>query len=727
MKRISALIVKHKVIISIIIAILTLISGVVIFFVRLNSDMISYLPKSMPTSEGLAYMKEHFGMEGDATVGINGASEKQVEEIVAKIQAVKGLKKDGVMWYGSIDSLAGSGGVLADGITPALKENKTLRNLLHPKIDSKDQCYILMLFLDVPSSSNEASAALDEISAIIQPHEHVFGGGAQLTRAIFKSVYGDIAKFLIAGFLIILFILLITTTSILEPAILLLTLGSSIIINLGTNIIFGSISTVTFAISSLLQIGLSMDYAIFLMHAFYDEREYAVTDNEAMRKAIPKTFSTVFSSALTTVFGFISLFFMRFTMGADIGRVLAKGVLISMLIVIVLQPCLILIFRKALTRTSHKILVPRFNKFTSFSIKHSIPIVVVCLALFIVAITLQSKMEYSYMKMGIESKNPTKLEQRVNVVGNSIVLIVPVKNGMDDLEKQRKFNDDLIKINGVSDVMGIYNIMPRNDLVIDSFISRNLTTSNMFESFIKNKHTIYTVMIEADPESKEATRIMKDINHLVNRDENFKGQETYITGTAQSIQDLAAITPQDFIIVSALSILAIFIILLFTLKSIKLSAILVFIIQIAIFINLAISYFAKLNLNFMAYIVISAVQLGATVDYAILFAVKFQRYKKQMSIIKAVYKAMNESAVSIITSASIIAGATLTVSLLSSNLIVKQLTLLIGRGAIISCILILFVLPAATSLFMGQKKFDFYKMKKMDHKNRWKKIFKKND
>ena len=728
MKRLSNFIVKNRVAILIIVSILMLISGVAFFFVRINSDMISYLPSHKPTKQGIQFLVDNFGMQGDATLGINGMQESDVEKLVNEISQVKGVRKEsGVMWYGSISSLGNND--IMQALSGDITANEEIMSIFHPKIDDKDQCYVLMLFLDVPSSSNEATKALNEIDSIVQEYkktntslEYHFGGSSALTRDIFNSVFGEIWKFLIIGLLIIFLILLLTTTSVIEPIILLLTLGVSIILNMGTNIIFGEISTVTLAVSALLQLGLSMDYAIFLIHAYYAEKKFCLDDLEAMRRAIGKTFSTVFSSALTTVFGFIALFFMQFTMGADIGRVLAKGVFLSMVTVIILQPCLILIFRKPLKKYSHRILVPRFNKVGSFSVKNNKKLFILMLLFILPTMIMQSKVKYSYMEMGLSNPNPTKLQQTVNTIGNSIITIVPVKNGIENLETQREFAKEIKQIKNVSHIMGLYSMLPEGNIVLDGFVSRNLTTSEIFSQMVQPDintgihYTIYSIMMsdKVASESKEAEEVLRQIQELTDKyfgeeakknnlatyyEYEGKPAKVYVTGTAQSVKDLAEITPQDFKIVSLVSILAILIILIFTLKSFKISVLLIAIIELGIFMNLAISYLTKVPINFMAYIIISAVQLGATVDYAILYTVTYQRKKQEMGVKRAGYEATVETGMSITTSASIIAGACLSVSMVAKNLIIKQLTELIGRGAIISAVLVILLLPAILVTF----------------------------
>lgn len=717
MNKIAKFIVKHRTLIAIIMALLVIVSSIVLFFVKINSDVISYLPKDKPTKQGLNYLVENFNLKGDVTIGIKGLDKDHTKEAVDQISKLPHVKKDnGVMWIGTIEDQTSS----ITAVIPGIIDQKLLSDMLTPKIDdSEDPVFIVMVFLSVPSASNEATKTINDIVKILdsqkpnatETFEYRFGGSAAITRDIFNSVFGEVWKFAIIGLLVIIIILVLTTKSLIEPIILLLTLGASILLNMGSNIIFGEVSSVTTSISAILQLGLSMDYAIFLIHAYYKEKELGYDDETAMQRAIPKTFSTVFASALTTVFGFIALFFMQFQMGADLGRVLAKGVFLSMLTVLLLQPSLILIFKRPFAKYSHKVLAPSFQKPASYLVRHKYVVFLVCLFILIPSIILQSKVTYSYMDLGTQSKNPTALETTVNTMGNTIVVVVPIKkdaNGQlteEELEKQKRFVKDLksIKQNGnqvVQNVMGLFSMIPENNIVVDGFLQKNLFKFEAFKQFVNNEHTIYSVMLDSkiNPESEECMNIIDDINAYVKK-EFGDNAEYYITGTAQSVKDLKEITPNDFLIVTLVSMLSIFIILLFTIKNFGVSVLLIALIELGIFFNIAISVLFKVHLNFMAYIVISAVQLGATVDYAILYTINFKRNKEHMSIKEAARQASKDTGASILTSASIIAGSCLSVSVFSGNLIIKQLTMLIGRGALISAVLVLFALPALLCMF----------------------------
>lgn len=544
-----------------------------------------------------------------------------------------------------------------------------------------------------------------------------------MTKDIFDSTINEIWKYLLVAILVMFIILLLTTTSLVEPFIFMLTLGVSIVINMGTNIILPSVSVVTFAASSILQLGLSMDYAIFMMHAYAEERKHTLDDGLAMQRAIPRTFSTITSSALTTVGGFIALFFMKFKIGADLGMVLAKGVFLSLLTVICLQPCLMLLLGKLTRKTEHRIMVPKLRHVASFSITHRKIIVIIATLILIPCIFLQGKVGLTYIKFVKEPENPTRIQQSVNSMSNSLILIVPAGEG--DYEKNREL---LERIDGLGDqvkaVMGVYSMLP-DDLapyltkltgamsdpefsqILKDYGLESMLGSmdmSMLDSFVSNGYTMYSVMISGEAESAQAAATLASIHRYCEEIFGADQQKYYVTGMTQAVEDLRLITPADFTIVTVVSIAIILFVLLFALKSLKLSALLIAVIELGIFINLTISFLFGQSINFMAYIIISSIQLGATVDYAILYTVKYQRNLDIMPAKEAAYRALRDSGVSIITSVAIMAGCCLSVSLVTSNVIVGEITMMIARGSVISGILVMLLLPALLVVFTSNKK-----------------------
>lgn len=749
MKRFAKFVVKYRLILLGVMLLITIASLFAMSYVNVNSDILSYLPEDVDMTIGMNFMKENFDMQGDAIIGVQGATYEDMQELVALIEEKGGTKEGGIIWYGllkdmqDIDWSQLENPVIANIVnnllskynlkiedlkemTEQLSTNPEIVSMFHPD----DDTYLMMLQLNVPSSSNEAMNLLSDIEDHLENKgfEYAMGGSTQITREIFDSTIGEIGKYAVVAVLVMFIILLLTTNSLIDPIVFMLTLGVSIVINMGTNLILPSVSVVTYAASSILQLALSMDYAIFLMHSFAEEQKKTLDDNLAMERAIPKTFSTISASALTTVGGFLALFAMRFKIGEDLGIVLAKGVFLSLLTVILLQPCLMLLTKKLARKTQHRIIVPKFKTVASKAVTNRKTIVAIALALLIPVVIMQNMVDLSYIKFVEENPNPTAIEQKVDALSNSLVVIVPAKtenlNGESNVADQYDFLEKIKARDDVNAVLGLFSMLPEDsaegivDLVNDEQMGNLMASSgmdmSMITGFLNNGYTMYSIMLDADPESDEGTLALKEIRALL--DETFGAENYYITGMTQAVSDLQDITPTDFMVVSIVSVAIIFIILLFTLKSFKMSTIVVLVIEFGIFVNLSISYIFGQSINFMAYIILSSIQLGATVDYAILYTVKYQNYLGFKSAREAAYTALTESGVSILTSVAILAGCCLSVSLITTNIIVSEITLMIARGAIISGILVMLLLPALLIISTGNQKLEKRNIRKLQNK-----------
>ena len=688
MEKFSKFIVKHKLAISIAFLVITIASIICLFFVPINSDIISYLPEDMTTSVGYAKLKELFDMESDAIVAVKGASEGQMTEITKKMQALDGVRENGITWYGTLDSfgdIGNIGGIDAEELIEQIKNNPDVKKLFCPK----DGIYTIMVQMSVASSTNEASNVLKQTKKIIEDYglEYAVGGSAEISTNLLGTVVKEMPYFLIAACLIAILVLVLTTSSFFEPVILLTTLAISVFLNMGTNIILKDVSVITFATSAILQLALSMDYSIFLMHAFRDERRKCFDDRTAMIRAIPKTLSTVCASALTTVGGFIALMFMQFGIGADLGIVLAKGVLMSMLTVLLLQPCLILFTSKTTAKLEHPVHLPKFQKSAEVAIKGRKPMLAIALIALVPMIYCGLSISYSYMKMEKDKSEFTEVQQVVEVMGNSILICAPNANGKTHLA----FIEDVKKIENVNVVSSIYSLAPEEmvDTLSQAIRLLAYVENSPLKAYANNG--LYTLMINTESESAEEGVLLQNVRDTLGK---YFGDNYYITGMAQAVNDLSVVTPKDFALVSAISAVIIFLILMFSIRSAKYSLALMGVVEFGIFINLALNFIIQTPVNFMAYIIISSVQMGATVDYAILLATKFKRNMATMPVKQACLKATKDSTLSIITSATILGALCLAVCAITTNAIIGQVTLLIGRGAIISAVLILFVLPA---------------------------------
>lgn len=759
MKRFAKFVVKYRLIILGVMLLLMIASLFAMSYVNVNSDILSYLPEDVDMTQGLNFMKENFDMQGDAIIGVQGATYEDMQELVSLIENKGGTKQGGIIWYGLlkemqdidwtmlenpwvaslVNNLLNKYGLKMEDLkemTEQLSNNPEIVSLFHPD----DETYLIMLQLNVPSSSNEAMDLLSEIENYFDEKglDYAMGGSTQITREIFDSTIGEIGKYALVAVLVMFIILLLTTNSIIDPIVFMVTLGVSIVVNMGTNLILPSVSVVTYAASSILQLALSMDYAIFLMHSFAEEQKKTLDDKLAMERAIPKTFSTISASALTTVGGFLALFAMRFKIGEDLGLVLAKGVFLSLVTVVLLQPCLMLLTNKIARKTQHRIIVPKFKNVASYAVTHRKTIVTIALLLLIPTVIMQNMVELSYIKFVEEDPNPTAIEQKVDALSNSLVVIVPAKtesmDGESNIKDQYEFLEKIRERDDVNAVMGLFSMLPEDvaegivNLVNDEDMEKLMASSgmdmSMITGFLNNGYTMYSVMINAESESAEGTKALNEIRAIL--DDTFGAGEYYITGMTQAVSDLQGITPTDFMVVSLVSVAIIFVILLFTLRSLKMSTIVVLVIEFGIFVNLSISYIFGQTVNFMAYIILSSIQLGATVDYAILYTVKYQNYLGIRSAREAAYTALTESGVSIMTSVAILAGCCLSVSLITTNIIVSEITLMIARGSIISGILVMVLLPALLIISTGNQKLEKRSIRRLQNKS-MKKVYKEGN
>lgn len=701
MQKFADFIIKHKLAMIIVIVTLMIASIVCFLFVDVNSDIISYLPDDIATSQGYAFLKETFGMESDAIVSVQGASKEQMKEITSRMQKLEGVRDKGITWYGTLDSFSiggiSLGGMTGDELVAKIKSDPSVIKLLHPKED----IYNIMVQMTEASSTKVAANVLKETKKIIAEYEGVdfaVGGSAEIATSLLGTVTGEMPYFLVVAAIIAILVLVLTTKSFFEPVILLTTLVISILLNMGSNIIFGNISVITFATSAILQLALSMDYSIFLMHSFREERLKCYDDKTAMSRAIPKTFSTVCASALTTVGGFLALVFMQFGIGADLGLVLAKGVFMSMLTVILLQPCLMLFASKTTKKLEHPVHLPSFKKSAELAIKGRKPFLVIALIALVPVIYCGLSISYSYMKMDKDSKHvPTQVESIVEEMGNSILICVP--NGDDDGKSHLQFINEIKAIEEVSVVSSLYAMLPEELVPEISKLATSFFAPDQLKAYINRAsngeyYVLYTVMLDTESESAEEGELLGEIKSLLTKHFEKFGVPYYITGMAQAVNDLSIVTPKDFALVSMISAVIIFFILMLSIGSVKYSLALMAVVEFGIFINLALNFIISVPVNFMAYIIISSVQMGATVDYAILLTTKFKRNMMTMPVKQACYQAVKDSSLSILTSATILGGLCLAVCAITTNAIIGQVTMLIGRGAIISSILILFVLPS---------------------------------
>lgn len=703
MTRITKFILNHKAWIIAIFAVVIILSVVGVFFVEKNSDIQEYLPEDSLSSIGKAELSEKFGIKGEFSIAIKGASRGYLDSFTASLEGKDVVKQ--VAWIGKFDALRDAEGDYERYFEESYA--KVLSKYVKIADDGKE-VYILGVYLSTNNSDEKVVNLISELSENLEKaakdgniDEYFMGGGAVNSKTMLESSIGEIPKYLVIAVIAIAIILAITTKSWLEPLVFLVTLGISIIINMGSNIMLGTISTITYSASTILQLALAMDYSIFLMHSFYEERKNAplADAKTAMSRALPKTLKSVSASALTTIGGFIALFAMEFGIGIDLGAVLAKGVLLSLITVVVLQPVLILLLDKPISKTQHRFFNPKLKRVPKFATKHYRPIILVALLLVVPAFLGQLAVPLSYLTVERENPNPTQAEIVVQKANNQVIILLPDNSEKDskDFEKHYKLINRLqnkTEFPEIENVFSAYTLVPRIVYVLGIELPPELQ-AQLTGNFFQGGYVLYTVELNTPIESQET---FNAINRMSFNAQSIFGEGVKVgmTGLAVAANDLNDITPTDFMKVSLISAGIIFLILLLTYRSFIHSLILLFVIELGIWINLSLVTLTGIHINFMSYLIISSIQLGATVDYAILAASKYRQElaNGERDEIKAIYTGISKASPSIMVSASILIIACISVFSVTSNVIMQEITVLIAAGALMSTILVMTLLPA---------------------------------
>jgi predicted RND superfamily exporter protein len=634
--------------------------------------MSSYLSKDMNSIQGRNILEKQFDIKGTAELMLVDKKPYEVVEIKRRIQELPGVQK--VIWLDDVEDIK----------KPAeFMDKATYARFVRGKYS------LLQIQFTGTNDSKITQDAFKKIEKMMDG-EYYLGGQAAVSNDTQNTTSREMTYYSIAAVIIITIILLMSTSSYLEPLLFFAAIGVAIIINMGTNLIFGRVSSMTFSVASIIQLAVSMDYSIFLLHRYHEESQYS-DEKSAMIRAIEKTFSSVSASALTTVAGFLALVIMKYGIGKDMGLVLAKGVFLSLISVITLLPCLVLIADRRFSKHKHKILLPSFNKSSKWIVKFRY-IAIVLVALIAIPVFLgQTKLKYYYSneKTLSEDKKAVVANKKINEVfdkNNELIVIVPIS----EKAKINGLVKDIKAINNVSSVEGLYTMADR--AIPESFVPESVR-----KTFLSNEYTYFLAGIESDTEGEVTKGTIESIKKVLENNYN----KFYITGEAAIYFDLQSVTSSDFNNVNIISIILIGLILLLTFKSITLPIILVFVIQLGIWINLSIPYFQGQVINFISFIVIGAIQLGATVDYAILFTSRYRENLDELTPLEAMKKTISDTGRSVLTSVLILAAGTFSVYFITTIKSAAEITLLIGRGAIISLILVYILLPALLLIFGG--------------------------
>lgn len=642
---------------------------------RVNYDILSYLPKDIETMEGQDILVDQFGTGAFSLYVVEGMEDKDISALKEKIENVDHVSK--VIWYDSFADLSVPKSMLPDSLYDAFNN------------DEKDATMMAIIFDDT-TSADETMDAIEEIRKISNKQCFLSGMSAVVVDTK-KLSEKETPIYVLIAVILSSIILAITMDSIMIPVLFLASIGMAIVYNLGSNIFMGQVSYITKALAAVLQLGVTMDYSIFLWHSYKAQQKEYTDKKEAMAHAIAETVSSVVGSSITTVAGFVALCFMSFTLGLDLGIVMAKGVVLGVIACVTILPSLILVFDKAIEKTTHKVILPEFKGVGKFIAKHYR----IFLVLFVI-ILIPALYGYKHTKVyyKLDSSLPDSLEsvqankelaEAFNMNSTHMILVTNDQSDKDT----RNMMTDIESIDGVKFCLGL-------DSIIGAGIPSNFIPSEVTEALKSDDWQLILVGSEYEVASDEVNNQCTEIDNTI----DSYNEKNMLVGEAPCTKDLINITDKDFASVSTVSIGAIFIIILCVFGSISLPIVLVAVIEFAIFINMGIPCFTGTEIPFIASIVIGTIQLGATVDYAILMTTKYKRnrlggYRK----FDAVATACQESVQSIVVSALSFFAATFGVGLYSDIDMISALCTLMARGALISMCSVILMLPSALMLF----------------------------
>ncbi len=674
MKKFGQFIVKARYAILIIGILLLIPSAIGYFSTRVNYDLLYYLPDGIDTMTGQDILLNDFGSGAFGLVFVDGLTDKQTADLKADIENVEHVSK--VLWYDSFADLNMPKSMLPDKIYDAF---------------NKDGATIMMVIFNDTSSGDGTMEAIENIRSVTN-HKCMISGISAIVTDTKNLAESETVIYVGIAVALSIIILSILMDSWVISLFFLLSIGMAIVYNLGSNIFMGEISYITKALAAVLQLGVTMDYSIFLWHSYQEQLEIMPNDNKnAMANAITATISSVVGSSITTVAGFIALCFMSFTLGLDLGVVMAKGVILGVISCVTILPSMILVCDKMIEKTKHRPLLPEFKKIPRFITKHYAVFIIIFLILLFPAIYGQGNTNVYYdltlsLPENLESVRAQKEIADKFDLGSANIILVDSQTPDKDVSR---LLDELKDIDGIQYALGLQTVLDGS--IPDSFIPKDVTSE------LKNdNYEMLVFMSEYKTGSDEANAQCSAVENIIKKyDKNGM-----LVGEAACTRDLIKITNKDFAVVSFVSIFLIFIIIALVFKSAVLPVILVAVIEFAIFINMGIPFYTGTTLPFIASIVIGTIQLGATVDYAILMT---NRYRLERSLGKdkkqAAQDALTASMKSVIVSACTFFGATFGVGIYSSIDMISSLCLLMARGAIVSMFCVICILPAMYILF----------------------------
>ena len=671
MEKFGKVIVKLRIPILVLSILLLIPSAIGYVNTRVNYDILYYLPDEIETMQGQDILMKDFNKGAYAMVVVQDMDTKSANKLIKKVENVEHVAQ--VISYT---------GIVGEDVPSEMVPSKFRKYFENDSTDTT----LFAIFFDNTTSSDDTMNAITQIRKETEGQAFISGMSAVVTDTKNLSEKETPLYVLIAVVLVCI-VLAIFMDSFLVPVFFMLSIGMAIVYNLGSNILLGEVSYITKALAAVLQLGVTLDYSIFLWHSYKEMKaQYPNDHKEAMAVAIGNTLTSVVGSSITTVAGFIALCFMSFTLGLDLGIVMAKGVIFGVIGCVTILPSLILTFDRALEKTMHRDVMPGFDKLAAFIVNHSWIFIIIFLALLGPAIYGQSHTSVYYdlsdtlpEELACSQANK-KLEENFDM--NSIYMILADTNMSTDTANEML--DKLNDVDGVQFALGL-------DTALKSGIPQEFLPSKMVSELKGEDYQIMMIATDYKIASDDINNQINKVNDIVKSYDS----KAMVVGEAPCTKDLITITDKDFKTLSAVSIVATFVIILFVLKSISLPVILVAAIEFAIFVNMGIPYFTHTQIPFIASVVIGTIQLGATVDYAILMTTRYKKERSQgLAKKEAIQTALAASIPSIIVSALGFFAATFGVGCIASVDMIGSLCTLMARGAIISMFVVIFILPS---------------------------------
>ncbi len=674
MGKIVAFILDHKKSVAALYTVIVLACLITMQFVNVNYDMSLYLPEDEGTREAIVLMKKEFGYPESSQVLVENVSVVHALEIKEVLSGINGVKT--VTWLDNV----------TDVRIPVNAMDERFLDLYY-----KDGNALFDVEFWYNGFSNVSKSAVNEIRQKLEGETFSMSGDVVASKAAMDTADSAIIKSSLIAVVIVLVLLTLATSSWLAPILFLGTIGVAILINAGTNFTLGSVSNITRSIQALLQLAVSIDYSLFLFHRYEEERKNGLDPKAAVIKATSYSATAIAASCLTTVAGFAALCLMRYSIGKDMGLALLKGVVFSLICVLTLLPLLIYVFNKQIDKFSHRTFVPKFDKLGNFSIKLRTVVVPLVIVLAVPLFFAQKDNKFLYGESGIlgSGKSQYSIEKsRIDeLYGENMRMIVMVPGG--EPGRENMLITELGSKPYVKELMTLSTIA-------DPYMSRSVMPESAVSNFQSEKYIRMVLTTTLEDENPQNYRYISDLRETLS---NYYEDESYSAGKMSTFYDIKTMVEKDYVIVNFVSIAAVMLIMLISFRNILIPVFLTAAIEFSIFINMAVPYFQGTPLSFIGYMIVSAVQLGATIDYAILLCDRYVEFRNSKSKFEAAISAVSQAGPAIFISALIFGAAGISLYLFSDSTSVQEIGLLIGRGALISGGIVLVVVPQFLVLF----------------------------